>query len=56
MKKSDQKIKRSRAAYKAHRTRQMNALQRQYDSEKSAGKKAAIKREMNKLAGKPLPI
>jgi hypothetical protein len=54
---TDQELKRKRslAAYKANRTRKMNALLEKYNSETSTGKKAAIKRQMNILERTPFP-
>lgn len=37
------------AGKKAWRTRRINALEREYDRETSAGKKAAIRRQINKI-------
>lgn len=56
MKKTEKKIVQSRAAYKAHRTRKVNALLREYDEAPTAGKKAAIKRKINQIKNEPLPV
>ena len=53
---TEKQIKDSRAAYKAARTRKLNAFQKEYDAATSAGIKSAIKRNMNILTNTALPV
>lgn len=56
MKIDETKAKQIRAAYKAHRTRKVNVLLREYDEASTAGRKAAIKRKINQIKNEPLPV